>query len=347
MESTSLKKSESSIQMIQKEKENTLAELEEIYKLILPSNKNNNKRSRLSNNSDSSEFLKSSVNSSNNFHKKEDVHVVSKRQRLLLNLAHVCLMYGEVNLCSQILGYLKETELVNDDFLLELEFIECEQAIKELKHKQEKYSKNVVKLRNECINKLHEALKHAQRSNSPNLLQLGCIMQWNLCLPLIQPGLRNQIRKPLQYVADCLEEIDSMEWLLRCQIHFELAKCDEEIEQLQTAEQHLLKAIRLDDGNIYKEQLDHSLKRLRLRAELYKTPDRIEDQSAMILEQCVVGGKSEKKLKPAVSDLLASLNSKQSNGEKSATGGNLSSLEIKCHLKAINSFFCNKKNQFL
>ena len=136
-------------------------------------------------------------------------------------------------------------------------------------------------------------------------------MQWNLCLPLIQPGLRSQIRKPLQFVADCLEEIDSMEWLLRCQIHFELAKCDEEIEQLQTAEQHLLKAIELDDGLIYKEQLDFSLKRLRLRAELYKTPDRIEDQSAMILEQCVVGGKpgSEKKLKPAIGELLAALKS--------------------------------------
>lgn len=319
IEFSSPKKSESSIHTIQKEKENNLAELEDIYKLILPSS---NKRSPMSMNS-SSEFLKSSINSPNHFVKKEDVHVVFKRQRLLLNLAHVCLMYGEVNLCSQILGYLKETELVNDEFSLELEFIECEQAIKELKHKQEKYSKNVVKLRNECINKLHEALKHAQRSNSPNLLQLGCIMQWNLCLPLIQPGLRNQIRKPLQYVADCLEEIDSMEWLLRCQIHFELAKCDEEIEQLQTAEQHLLKAIHLDDGNIYKEQLDHSLKRLRLRAELYKTPECIEDQSAMILEQCVVGGgKSEKKLKPAIGELLASLNSKQTDAEKSAAGSN-------------------------
>ena len=106
-----------------------------------------------------------------------------------------------------------------------------------------------------------------------------------------------------------------MEWLLRCQIHFELAKCDEEIEQLQTAEQHLLKAIQLDDGNVYREQLDHSLKRLRLRGELYKTPEKLEDQVAMILEQCVVGeGRNEKKLKPAISDLLAMLNAKNGSG---------------------------------
>ena len=106
-----------------------------------------------------------------------------------------------------------------------------------------------------------------------------------------------------------------MEWLLRSRVHFELAKCDEEIEQLQTAEQHLLKAIRFDDEKVHAEQLEHSLKRLRLRAELYKTPERTEDQAAMILEQCVVSSGTtrggEKRLKPAVSELIESL-----DGEK-------------------------------
>lgn len=109
-----------------------------------------------------------------------------------------------------------------------------------------------------------------------------------------------------------------MEWLLRCQIHFELAKCDEEIEQLQTAEQHLLKAIRFDDEKVYSEQLSHALQRLQLRAELYKTPERIEDQVAMILEQCVVGGgakQGEKRLKPAISELLERLNKATVTGQ--------------------------------
>ena len=99
----------------------------------------------------------------------------------------------------------------------------------------------------------------------------------------------------------------SMECLLRCQIHFELAKCDEEIEQLQTAKQHLRRAIELDDENIYREQLEHQLHRLELRGELYKTPERVEDQVAMILEQCVVGnklGSKDKKVKPAIEDLF-------------------------------------------
>jgi hypothetical protein len=85
-----------------------------------------------------------------------------------------------------------------------------------------------------------------------------------------------------------------MEWLLRCQIHFEVSKCEEEIEQLQVAEQHLLKAIQLDDHKCYHEQLSHSLNRLRLRAELYKIPERLEDQVAVIIEQSI---KLEKNVK--------------------------------------------------
>lgn len=100
-----------------------------------------------------------------------------------------------------------------------------------------------------------------------------------------------------------------MEWLLRCRVHFELAKCNEEIEQLQSAEHHLLKALAFDDGGIHKEQLLHSLNRLRLRAELYVTPELVDDQVGMILEQCVVGGKSEKRLKPAMQELVEALDS--------------------------------------
>ena len=99
-----------------------------------------------------------------------------------------------------------------------------------------------------------------------------------------------------------------MEWLLRSQIHLELAKCNEEIEQLQSAEHHFLKAMAFDDAGVHKEQLSHSLSRLRLRAELYVTPELVDDQVAMILEQCVVGGKSEKRLTPAIQQLVAKIN---------------------------------------
>ena len=44
-------------------------------------------------------------------------------------------------------------------------------------------------------------------------------------------------------------------------------------------------ALSLDDGNVYHERLEVALRRLELRAQLYKQPDRPEDQAAMIIEQ--------------------------------------------------------------
>lgn len=47
-------------------------------------------------------------------------------------------------------------------------------------------------------------------------------------------------------------------------------------------------ALALDDGGLYKERLEVSLRRLELRAQLYKQPDRAEDIAAMIIEQVII-----------------------------------------------------------
>ena len=47
----------------------------------------------------------------------------------------------------------------------------------------------------------------------------------------------------------------------------------------------MFQAQALDDGHIYQKRLESALHRLELRAELYKQPERNEDQAAMIIEQ--------------------------------------------------------------
>jgi hypothetical protein len=84
-----------------------LNELTEIYNLLVPKNKYH---ANLETEKDSSQFMKASSDKS--LHVKEDFATKQKRQRLLLCLAQVCLMFEEVNVCSQILGYLKETDLI-------------------------------------------------------------------------------------------------------------------------------------------------------------------------------------------------------------------------------------------
>ncbi len=92
--------------------------------------------------------------------------------------------------------------------MLEIELVECEQMVKELKHKQEKYNKQSVKSRMEAIRRCDELIRNSVRLNNTDLIQLGCIIQWSLCLPLLQPGLRKDVRKPLQYVCECLSDIE-------------------------------------------------------------------------------------------------------------------------------------------
>jgi hypothetical protein len=96
----------------------------------------------------------------------------------------------------------------NEEQTLEIELIECEQTVKELKHKQEKYNKHSVRIRMESIRRCDELIRDSVRLNNTELIQLGCIIQWNLCLPLLQPGLRKDVRKPLQYVCECLNDIE-------------------------------------------------------------------------------------------------------------------------------------------
>jgi hypothetical protein len=91
---------------------------------------------------------------------------------------------------------------------LEAEFIECLLNIKALNHQQFSYSKQIVNMRVQAIAKCDETLHNAQRVKNCSLIQFGCLIQWELCLPLLQPNLRSKIRRPLQFVADCLDEIE-------------------------------------------------------------------------------------------------------------------------------------------
>ena len=50
----------------------------------------------------------------------------------------------------------------------------------------------------------------------------------------------------------------------------------------------IFQALSLDDGNVYRERLEVSLRRLELRSQLYEQPERPEDQAAMIIEQVYI-----------------------------------------------------------
>ncbi|KAK7482059.1 hypothetical protein BaRGS_00026751 [Batillaria attramentaria] len=201
------------------------------------------------------------------------------RPFLLLELAHLCLDLKFPDLAATCVDSMKTCTVKEQGFYLQLEFLQCLMMVKSLEEKQESYQRPVVDLRLQAIKRCEEAIMNAIRFGDPNVIQAGCVTQWNLCLPLTQPNLRKQIRKPLTLIAEALENIQSLLVQLRCQVHTELARCEEDMEQIQVAMEHLKKALALDDGSAYQERLEVMLRRLELRSQLYRQPERPEDQA--------------------------------------------------------------------
>ncbi|CAF4079310.1 unnamed protein product, partial [Rotaria magnacalcarata] len=165
----------------------------------------------------------------------------------------------------------KARETSEPEYLLEVRLIQAEYMIKSLGENEQLYSKSSVETRIRAIELTEETVESLIRTGEFDLVQTGCVNLWNLCLPLLQTNLRGRIRKALTTLVNILERIQSLDWLLRSQAHFELAKIEEDIEQLDSAKNNLLKAKYLDDTSIYASRINLALERLHLRSELYKT----------------------------------------------------------------------------
>ncbi|XP_076807691.1 cilia- and flagella-associated protein 46-like isoform X3 [Clavelina lepadiformis] len=217
----------------------------------------------------------------------EDVIKPSAEERphLLIDLARVCAEIDEVQLSYRCLAALKTLENLESSLLVEMEFVESELMVKGLGSNQESYAKFSVDVRLAAIKRMELALHNALRSTNANIVQGACTALWNLCLPLLQKNLRKHVRQPLNILAQVLEDISSLQATLRCQVHMELAKCEEAGEQIEVALKHVNKALQLDDTGIYHERLHSLLHLLQLRTQLYRTPDRPEDIATIIIQQ--------------------------------------------------------------
>ncbi|KAK2519495.1 Cfap46 [Columba guinea] len=69
----------------------------------------------------------------------------------------------------------------------------------------------------------------------------------------------------------------------------EIARIEEDGDTIEAAMEHLQKALHLNNGGQYEEYLRLSLKRLQLRTMLYKSPERLEDRAALLIEQAKRG----------------------------------------------------------
>ena len=140
----------------------------------------------------------------------------------------------------------------------------------------------------------------ANRKDDNALLQEICVMVWNISRPLLQPHLRSNVHRALELAAGCLESMASPLLLLRSQLHFELAKCEEATDFVMKAFIETKKSINSDYGstNVTKvdgedldrnRPFDHIVKPfsylLDLRSNVYDSPSDIEGQVMLLLQQ--------------------------------------------------------------
>ncbi|XP_071668385.1 cilia- and flagella-associated protein 46 isoform X1 [Patagioenas fasciata] len=208
---------------------------------------------------------------------------------LILELARFSLKVNCVELAYDCVLDLKRAGITEQGKLIEIECLECEYEAKKIGTKIMTYTKGVVETQLALIRRLEVALRHAVAVGDPAVLQAACCSQWNVCLPLLQRGLRRRLRDPLLSVAAALEQTDSMLVLLRCQVHMEIARIEEDGDRIEAAVEHLQKALHLNNGGQYEEYLRLSLKRLQLYTMLYKSPERLEDRAALLIEQAKRG----------------------------------------------------------
>jgi hypothetical protein len=103
-----------------------------------------------------------------------------------------------------------------------------------------------LEFRLKAINILCQTLPSAMRLADAEVVQDGCILAWNICLPLFQPQYRIQTSRLLRICATALENIDSLLYRLRVQFYLELAKVDIDEDFLANASISVVAALQLD-----------------------------------------------------------------------------------------------------
>ncbi|KAL0964286.1 hypothetical protein UPYG_G00321810 [Umbra pygmaea] len=211
----------------------------------------------------------------------------------LLELALHALQLKDQQMAADCLKEMRTAKVTSAGQCIMMECVQCEL---DLQTKQEcmvtDYSKASVELcrasvraQLKVIGRLDQVLQNAVREGDAKVMQAVCASQWNACLPLLQHNLKGNIKGALTRVAQVLDDTQSMQLEMRCQVHSELAAMEEDEGKLSPAQLHLQKALRLDDRGVHCERLTSALHLLQLHGALYQNPSRTEDQAARLIQQ--------------------------------------------------------------
>ena len=253
----------------------------------------------------------------NNAEAAETKEELSSRQlECVIDIGFVAVLNDLLELgtrCSKIVfAYKKRPALVDIKMLYVQSLLLVRQQEPDVEPESERGKALALSRRIEAMKLMERALLTCHRINVPDVMHRGCVMAWNLGLPLLTPFQRKFVHRLFTMAVGFLDGMDSPLVQLRAQLHFELAKCELSSDFITKALEHVDGALRTDYGNLLVDVIDTSeydidetlvehvrkekerpldpyltqlRSRLTLTSSLYETPDSPLEQATLLLEQ--------------------------------------------------------------
>ena len=175
----------------------------------------------------------------------------------------------------------------------------------------EVYTRLMVGTRIDALKRLEDTLASARRTNDAELVQEGCVLIWNISLPLLQPSLVSHAMRALTLACASLEAVESPMHEVRVALHLELARAEAAADFMARAKEHVDKGLLLDVPlNEFGERpLDRPLlalqQALALKLDVYRDAETAEEKAINLLEQVRVA--KQPKLKAQLCTQLCAL----------------------------------------
>jgi hypothetical protein len=185
---------------------------------------------------------------------------------------------GTIDFLKKTLSYLAKVEKSERLHIL-FEFISVRVNMMEVEHTHMSESDGIDKHRIGNIERIIKVLEFAFNSVelNTNLIQNGCIIIWNICIPFIKKKARSKCIKYFLYLAKALDSLESPLLHLRGLIHLETAKYYEEINSLGQGLAHANNAMKLleksNDEQNYEYSLHNHVKTVQYYMEIRSNPN--------------------------------------------------------------------------
>lgn len=202
---------------------------------------------------------------------------------VLIELAELAINYSLHDIVTESISHLDTVKLESMSLVIRKQILEVQLRLKDIDINT--YTRYTIQVRCSSISKCEELLNTCLREDLTEHIEHICTVLWNISLPLLQPSFHTHLYRSFSLAVKSLENINSLMYGLRTLLHFELAKISASQDKIESANEHIQKALLLDYEGIHKEQFVYFKHCVNLKSQLFQSPEDKLDKAISIIEQ--------------------------------------------------------------